>query len=278
MILRIIRANADIVPMDMSMMSPAQRAVMSSFSPMIYGRKNEEFEKYGASKKFTNIVNEKKRVAKHAEDFLYVRVRAITAMEAGCQCVQQGYRCTCGAAGIKVNNNGDAFPEKELKASYKSFISKGNFVDHKSDEVDKIRGIVLDAYWNTKGRYVECLIAVDKYSHPQLARDIETGVIHGVSMGCQVSESECSACGNKAQKESDYCACIKNYKGLRRSGSMIYEVNRGLNFIELSWVTNPADPQCVSMQKIATQKADLQRRQLNLNRQVRFEKIKQMGF
>lgn len=278
MILKTIYAHADIFqPMDMFALSPAQQIVLSGMGPIAYAtaQANEQFEKHGAGKKFKEIVDEKKRIAKHAEDFLYIRVRAITAMEAGCICTQRGSSCTCGAKGVKVNNNGDAFPEKELRASYKTFVSKGNFVDHKSDEVDKIRGIVIDAHWNPKGKYVECLLAVDKYSHPQLARDIETGVIHGVSMGCQVQESECSVigCANKAQKESDYCAHVKSFKGLRYNGSLVYEINRGLNFIELSWVTNPADPQCVSLQKIASQQSNIHRRQLSLNRELRREKF-----
>lgn len=274
MILRVITANADFVSaLDTSTLSPTQRAVLNNMGPAAYTKAYEKFEKFGAGEKFKQIVDEKKKVAKHANDFLYVRVRAITAMEAGCECSQRGFSCQCGFSGVKVNNNGDAFPENELVSAYKSFVSKGNFVDHKSDQVDKIRGIVIDAHWNPQGKYVECLVAVDKFSHPQLARDIETGVIHGVSMGCQVTESQCSACGNMAQKESEYCAHIKNYKGLRHNGSKIYEVNRGLNFIELSWVTNPADPQCVSIQKIASQSTDLNRRQLALNRELRRERI-----
>lgn len=274
MVLRTIRAQADLIgAVNVGAMSPAQQMVLNSLGPTAYARAHEQFEKYGASDKFKQLVDEKKKIARHADDFLYVRVRAITAMEAGCPCVQQGYKCSCGTKGIKVNNNGDAFPARELEAAYKSFISKGNFVDHKSDEVDKIRGIIIDAHWNPKGKYVECLVAVDKRSHPQLARDIETGVIHGVSMGCQVGQSECSQCGNKAQQEDDYCKCISKYKGLRYNGSYIYEINRDLNFIELSWVTNPADPQCVSLQKVARKDDRIVRRQMALNRELRASRI-----
>lgn len=268
MILRTINATAELF----HALSPAQQAVLNSMTPIIYGGPDNELEKFGAGDKFKQVVEDKRKIAKHANDFLYVRVRSITAMEAGCLCAQAGRQCSCGANGVKINNNGDAFPAKELQASYKTFISRGNFVDHKSDQVDKIRGIVIDAHWNDKGKYVECLIAVDKLSHPQLARDIETGVVHGVSMGCQVAESECSvkSCQRKAQKEEDYCTHVKNLKGLMYQGSRVYEINRGLNFIELSWVTNPADPQCVSLQKIAMSKlGNTKKRQRQLNRQLR---------
>lgn len=220
-----------------------------------------------------------KKVAPRSKEFLYVRVRAISAMEIGCKCVRGGKRCYCGTHGIKINQNGDAFPAEELKKAYKTFISKGNFENHQSEDVNKIRGIILDSYWNKKG-WVECLIAVDKKAYPTLARNIETGVVHGVSMGCQVAESECSICGNKAKTERDYCAHIKKYKGLCVAGKKAYEINRGLKFIELSWVTNPADDECHSIEKIAKTtiypgfENSLSFRQRSLNRELRTQYLR----
>lgn len=264
-------ANAEIVNI---MTSPAQQAVLAGLmKPMDAQTKEAAIDKSGAYEKFKSIVSELKKVAPKSEDFLYVHVRAITAMEAGCLCKQGGYSCTCGAEGIKVNSNGDAFPEEELVKGYKTFIAKGNFVDHESSQIDKIRGIIIDAHWNPEGKYVECLLAVDRKSHPQLARDIETGVVHGVSMGCQVAESECSICHNKAQMESQYCGHIKGMKGLRYGNKTVYEVNRGLNFIELSWVTNPADSQCTSIRKIAKQENNISNRQRSLNRNMRKQQV-----
>ena len=51
-----------------------------------------------------------------SDDFAYIRTRAIGSME------KWG-----------PNGNGDGFPLAELQASYKTFIGKGNFIDHHSD-------------------------------------------------------------------------------------------------------------------------------------------------
>jgi hypothetical protein len=199
-----------------------------------------------AAEQFATTVKSAKRIIKKSSDFLYVRTRAIGSLE------KWG-----------PNMNGDAFPMKELTASYKSFVGKGNFIDHKSDDITKIRGLVIDAFLNTDDHCVECLIAVDKKSHPQLARDIETGAVHSVSMGTRVGWSECSCCGNVARTEKDYCSHIASYKGMKvgflnnnaahQFGKFaVHEVNHDLEFIELSWVAVPAFADAFVLEKIAS--------------------------
>ena len=179
---------------------------------------------------------------------MYIRTRAIGSLE-----------------NWGPNQNGDGFPMKELRASYKTFVGKGNFLDHKSDDLNAIRGLVVDAYLNDEDGCVECLIAVDKKSHPQLARDIETGVINSVSMGTRVGWSECSVCGNIARTDREYCEHISGYKGMKMSMYInnaehkygawpIHEVNHDLEFIELSWVGVPAFREANVLQKIASLK------------------------
>lgn len=183
-----------------------------------------------------------------SHDFMYIRTRAIGSLE-----------------NWGPNQNGDGFPMKELKASYRTFVGKGNFLDHKSDDLNAIRGLVVDAYLNEEDGCVECLIAVDKKSHPQLARDIETGVINSVSMGTRVGWSECSVCGNIARTDREYCDHIAGYKGMKMSmytnnaehnfGAWpIHEVNHDLEFIELSWVGVPAFREANVLEKIASLK------------------------
>jgi hypothetical protein len=161
------------------------------------------------------------------------------------------------------NQNGDAFPLKELQSSYQTFKGKGNFIDHKSDDITKIRGLVVDAYMNNEDQCVECLIAVDKKSHPQLCRDIDTGTVNSVSMGTRVGWSECSVCGNIARTEDDYCQHIRNHKG-QKFGSYVnnaahrfgewpvHEVNHQLEFIELSWVSVPAFKEANILERLAS--------------------------
>ncbi len=193
------------------------------------------------------VVEHRKRLAL-AKDFMYIRTRAIGGLE------KWG-----------PNQNGDGFPLKELQASYSTFIGKGNFIDHKSDDIQKIRGLVVDAFMNNEDNCIECLIAVDKVSHPQLARDIETGVVNSVSMGTRVGWSACSVCGNVAKTEKDYCSHIQGYKGMKISmftnnaehkfGSWpVHEVNHELEFIELSWVSVPAFKDAHVLEKVASLK------------------------
>jgi len=162
------------------------------------------------------------------KNYTYFRCRAITADAA--------------------NGNGDLFPEKELKASYKSFIGIGLYKDHDSDSVDKSIGKVLWAEWVPSGKYVECYCAVDKQLAPDLARRVESGIATSVSMGCSVQEAECGVpgCGNIAHNPQGLCQHmtpgigVKGRKG--DDGEITYEINRGLQFTELSLVTVPADP------------------------------------
>ena len=167
-----------------------------------------------------------------------------------------GLWCTASEIEPWINQNGDAFPESELLAdiidpkdstktikAYQTFIGKGLFTDHKSGEVENIRGIILDAAYDATSKGVDLLIALDRINYPELARQVSAGYSAQVSMGTQVSFSLCSICGNKAVTEHDYCNHVASGKGLARAGqARCYEVNSGLNFIELSMVGNGADP------------------------------------
>jgi len=139
------------------------------------------------------------------------------------------------------NQNGDIFPESELKKAHKGFIGRGLFVNHASDDAEKIRGIIIDTVYDPKFKKLEGLIALDKKTYPDLARQIEMGYQTGVSMGTQVQASYCTLCGNKAIVEADFCDCIKHSKNKIISGTYVGEVNVGLNPIELSIVSVPAD-------------------------------------
>jgi len=208
----------------------------------------ERFKNTVASAKAWMEKAAERKIIKKSADFMYVRTRAIGSLE------KWG-----------PNMNGDAFPMEELASSYQTFVGKGNFIDHKSDDITKIRGLVIDAHLNTDDHCVECLIAVDKKSHPQLARDIETGVVNSVSMGTRVGMSNCSVCNNVARTEKDYCTHISNYKGMKigfltnnaphKFGKYaVHEVNHNLEFIELSWVAVPAFADAYVLEKIASYK------------------------
>lgn len=151
------------------------------------------------------------------------------------------------------NRNGDCFPYDELKKSYVTFLGRGVYQDHKADSVSDMRGLILDAAWKEDaehGAWVELLLAVDK-SYEDLCRKILKGQITDVSMGCMVREGICSVCGNVCRGEvddwgnDDICEHIARFKGREFNGQPVYEMCRGVDFIEISFVTDGADVEAV---------------------------------
>ena len=173
------------------------------------------------------------------ENFLYYRARAIT--------------------GDEVNLNGDLFPHDELKASYASFIGKGIYFNHDSQDPEKAFGIILDAMYtptlyNNDGyedKYIEILGAIDRKAieakRPGLLKDIESGRVTSTSMGTIAQRAKCSICGNIATNCETLCNHVDPrsplyMKGRNVLGKACFETNYGLTFVEDSIVYVPADP------------------------------------
>ena len=180
-----------------------------------------------------------------------------------------------GVHGDAPNTNGDMFrwgskdsaDEPELLRAvdkvagrhvYQTFIGKGNYKDHNNSKVADAVGIILDAVPNHTVKGIELLMAVDRSKDPMLVRGIDSGYITDVSMGCRVAYSICSVCSNVAHNEFEYCPHIKNWKGQSYSGpetgwrnASVFEDNRGVEFIEESWVTVGADTKAKHLEKIA---------------------------
>ncbi|MNB85418.1 hypothetical protein D3C81_711800 [compost metagenome] len=209
-----------------------------------------------ASKKVT--------IAPKEDDFLYVRVRAVSAgnvieqPDGSAEVIDEGdffkNLKMYGHRSRGANDNGDFFAYDELKRTYKSFIGKSAFVDHKNDNVENARGIILDAIWNERGKFVELLIAVDKKAFPELARGIEMGYITDVSMGCRCGKSVCSVCGNEAITEDEFCDHIRLYKGGSYKGLPVFEDNKDIEFFEISFVSQGADKQAKILEKVASKR------------------------
>lgn len=223
---------------------------------------------YGPSKNgMVKLASKVVKIAPKEDDFLYVRVRAVSAgnvIEHPSGDVEYipideflGNLKKYAKKARLANDNGDFFSYEELKDKYKTFIGKSAFVDHNNENVENARGIILDAVWNEKGKFVELLIAVDKIGYPELARGIEIGIITDVSMGCRCGYSICSICGNIAKTEDDFCDHIKYYKGSTYQGLPVFEDNRDIEFFEISFVTTGADKQAKILEKVAYNKANL---------------------
>ncbi len=118
----------------------------------------------------------------------------------------------------EVNENGDSFPEKELKKSAETFIGVPVFCNHQNDNIENARGKVVHAWYDDDADGVYTINMVDAVAYPSLARGIEEGYIIGTSMGCSVEASVCSVCGNVAETADHYCDHVKNQKNRTFSG------------------------------------------------------------
>lgn len=208
------------------------------------------------NERFLKFAKELKKVAPKADDFIYFSTRYITAAEANTinadgtpkldrdgKAVVASWekkgdtlKWVCSDASIEPysNNNGDIFPEEELVKAHKLWVGRPLCLDHKSSSVDAVRGIILDSHYDRKHKYAVALIALDKITYPDLARKVSTGYSTSVSMGTGVSLAHCSLCGKGAKSEREFCQHMRMKQAK--------EINIGLNPIEISLVTNPADP------------------------------------
>lgn len=177
------------------------------------------------------------------EHFLYYRARAITA--------------------DVPNRNGDYFPASEIEKSYHTFRGKGVYYNHDSDSPDKAFGIILDAIYHDTpdDKYVQILAAIDKEEiekkRPGLLARIVSNKLCTTSMSCIVEECVCSVCGNVARTPEELCPHMnpksaQYVKGKKVKGSLAYEINKGITFIEDSIVDVPADPTAYIFQVYAS--------------------------
>ncbi len=224
----------------------------------------EEFKSTYASsiilerlEKFANTI---RAVAPRSEDFLYFTIIFLKAAESAL-IDEHGNLKKIGSdnawgyfddkwkwhGNVKAhkNSNGDLFPEAELKKAARNWIGKPLCVDHSSDSVDGIRGIILDTYYDEKLKQVVGLCALDKVNYPDLARKVQTGIVRYGSMGTAVTTSICTECSKAVTSPQDYCQCILTKQAWG-------EINVGLNPIEYSLVVQPAEPGAILLRCFAS--------------------------
>ncbi|HMD81368.1 MAG TPA: hypothetical protein VKE92_08685, partial [Anaerolineales bacterium] len=106
------------------------------------------------------------------------------------------------------------------------------------------------------------LLEVDAKTFPKLADHLKNGDIGSVSMGANIDSSVCSVCAHEASAPSEYCDHIKK-KGITfeitaENGEKVrkksYEDCYGINFFEISFVFDPADPTADILEKSASRK------------------------
>lgn len=152
-----------------------------------------------------------------------------------------------------INNNFDSWSRDVLLKSYKTFIGAHNFLEHVQIE-NLSKGRILDAVARDIGDsvYVDILIATDR-KHTELIKDIESGELSTLSMGCSIDGSTCTKCGHWAADETEFCEHVKYMKGntfydekgvkhriAELCGDVSLDPTGGVQFIEASWVKVPA--------------------------------------
>jgi hypothetical protein len=158
-------------------------------------------------------------------DFLYMWVRIVSAGEA-----------------YGPNKNGDYFPEDELVSYWETFNEAHPFKNHVNKNVEDAIGKIVTVRWNPIMKCVEILKGIDKKRAPEIVRGFQKGYLTDVSMGCKVPYTQCSICGNKARKRSEFCEHVKYHRlQFLGNGERVFEINFKPRFHDSSTVLNGAE-------------------------------------
>ena len=213
--------------------------------------------------RMSKVANDVRKIAPRSDDFTYFSIVFLKSAEAallddfgGIKKLANGedawgffdenWKWHGNVMPLK-NNNGDIFPESELKKAAKDWIGKPLCRDHESSSVDGIRGIILDTHYDDKFKQVVGLCALDKVNYPDLSSKVKSGLVRYGSMGTGVEQAICTTCQKKARVQSEYCEHIK-------AGTNYGEVNVGLKPIEYSLVVQPAEKGAVLLKVFASLK------------------------
>jgi hypothetical protein len=176
------------------------------------------------------------------------------------------------ACDIYINNNNDCWDRPVLLKSYRTFVGAHNFVEHVQIE-EQSKGRIIDAAAREipggDSIYVDILIATDR-QHEALIRQIQAGQMSTMSMGCSVTETICTKCGNVAADETEMCEHVKYAKGnyefdnqgskyrvAELCGHDSLDPTGGVTFIEASWVAVPAFPGAVMRNMLTPEQVNM---------------------
>jgi len=155
------------------------------------------------------------------------------------------------------NRNMQAFPLGELtlfdpvhgKFVYQTFTGKPTHCDHKNEDPEQAKGVILDSNFQYISKYnvgkVVTLAAFDRSKDWRLARSIQNNERDSYSMGAFVNTFICSVCGSVYGKDGKL-NCIHQLDPQAPrveviDGKLNFMVCRGVTFFEESSVPSPAD-------------------------------------
>ncbi len=152
------------------------------------------------------------------------------------------------------NVNGDFFTEKEIKKCHKTFETFGHaFSHHQNKDPLKAQGKVVFSHYNDRMRRVELIIRLDREKAPQITKDIDSGKMWDVSMGCKVPFDVCSICNNHAKTRANYCDHLKKHMNkVLPDGRQVYAINPNPRFFDISFVWVGADRTAKTLAKVAS--------------------------
>ncbi len=137
----------------------------------------------------------------------------------------------------------DGFNYLSISASYLPILEDFNIdykVKYKDDYFIK-NNFIFD-------KVISCSVLnnEDELYHITVNGGIQKGnhsyIANGIANhNCIVEYSLCSVCNNKAKNLSEYCDHIRRFKSGYTDNKHVYEINKGVDFIELSFVSSGAD-------------------------------------
>ena len=157
------------------------------------------------------------------------------------------------------NRNCQAFPFEEMsyfdplhgKMVFQTFLGKPTHQDHDNKDPLKAKGVNFDVTLQYVQHYDiwKCVVlsGFDRTKDKWLADQIATGKRKYYSMGALVDLFLCSICGN-IDTQKKQCSDMKKGKGSLVNGAIVYQLCVGVNFIENSSVTDPADITAAGLQ------------------------------
>jgi hypothetical protein len=157
------------------------------------------------------------------------------------------------------NKNGDAFPESALNHDgedygHKTFVTMGNaFTHHKNKDPEKAIGKPIFTTYDEPMRRVLLVVEIDRTKAPRIAEKIDSGKPLDVSMGCRVAYDQCSVCGHKAKRMTEYCKHLKTQMNrILPDGRRVCAINPFPKFFDISFVIVGADRTAKTLKKVAS--------------------------
>ena len=175
--------------------------------------------------------------AEKGRHFEFSTVSKSLAEQVFALCVRCGIRCT----EPRMRDYSGRYDDSQRRPTY---YAQGN-VDAQSERDRHLAYVDEKGMWRrvTKIRMIEYHGNVYNFS----VEDDDSYVADGCAVhNCNVSHTECSICGNKAEYPFQFCEHVQQ-KGRVYDGKLAYEVCRGVEYFELSFVFTPADPTAYTM-------------------------------